>query len=283
MRLNVLSDLHLGFGAMDWPVNDADVVVLAGDISRPREAIAWALRFDKPVLYVPGNHEFYGSSIDGALEELQRLCEGTQVQVLDNRELIMGGVRFLGSTLWTDFELFDDPQQRTAAMSEARRLMRDFSRIRARGSAPEIFTPEDSVQLFRRHSTWLASRLADAHAGPTVVITHHAPSRHSIHPRFAGSLLNASPVSDAAHLLHADRVSLWIHGHTHDSFDHQVNGTRVVCNPRGYARAGVNENPAFDANFIVEVDALTAPGLSSRGPANDAGGARGHEMGADGN
>ena len=38
MRLNVLSDLHLGFGAMDWPVNDADVVVLAGDISRPREA-----------------------------------------------------------------------------------------------------------------------------------------------------------------------------------------------------------------------------------------------------
>ena len=110
MKLNILSDLHLGFGAMDWPVNDADVVVLAGDISRPREAVAWALKFDKPVLYVPGNHEFYGSSIDGALDELQRLCQGTQVQVLDNRELVMGGVRFLGSTLWTDFELFDDPQ-----------------------------------------------------------------------------------------------------------------------------------------------------------------------------
>ena len=141
MRLNVLSDLHLGFGALDRPVNDADVVVLAGDISRPREAIAWALKFDKPVLYVPGNHEFYGHSIDGALEELQRLGEGTQVQVLDDRELVMGGVRFLGSTLWTDFELFDDPQQRAAAKSEARRLMRDFSRIRARESSPEIFTP----------------------------------------------------------------------------------------------------------------------------------------------
>lgn len=279
MKLNVLSDLHLGFGAMDWPVNDADVVVLAGDISRPREAIAWALRFDKPVLYVPGNHEFYGSSIDGTLEELQRLCEGTQVQVLDDRELVIGGVRFLGSTLWTDFELFDDPQQRTAAMSEARRLMRDFSRIRARGSSPEIFTPEDSVQLFRRHSAWLESRLAHAHAGPTVAITHHAPSRHSIHPRFDGSLLNACFVSDAAHLLHADRVSLWIHGHTHDSFDHQVNGTRVVCNPRGYARAGVNENPTFDADFIVEVDAPTAPGRCSRGPANDVGGQRGTTSG----
>ena len=72
MKLNILSDLHLGFGAMDGPVNDADVVVLAGDVGRPREAIAWALRLDKPVLYVPGNHEFYGGSIDGRLEELQR-------------------------------------------------------------------------------------------------------------------------------------------------------------------------------------------------------------------
>ncbi len=277
MRLNVLSDLHLGFDAMDWPVNDADVVVLAGDIARPREAIAWARTFDKPVLYVPGNHEFYGSSIDGALEELQHLCMGTQVQVLDNREMVLGGVRFLGATLWTDFELFDDPQQRAAAKSEARRLMRDFSRIRARESSPEIFTPEDSVRLFRQHSAWLERRLAECHAGPTVVITHHAPSRHSIHPRFADSLLNACFVSDAAHLLRADRVSLWIHGHTHDSFDHQVNGTRVVCNPRGYARAGVNENPAFDANFIVEVETSSDPSRPSRGPASDVGGHRGND------
>lgn len=254
MKLNILSDLHLGSGAMDWPVNDADVVVLAGDISRPREAVAWALKFDKPVLYVPGNHEFYGGSIDGTLEELQRLCEGTQVQVLDNREFVIGGVRFLGTTLWTDFELFDDPEQRAAAREEAQRLLRDFSRIRAHESSGRVFTPNDSASLFRRHATWLESRLATVHAGPTVVITHHAPSRHSIHPRFADSLLNACFVSDATHLLRADRVSLWIHGHTHDSFDHRVNGTRVVCNPRGYARDGVNENPLFDSNFIVDVN-----------------------------
>ena len=254
MKLNILSDLHLGFGAMDWPVNDADVVVLAGDISRPRESIAWALKFEKPVLYVPGNHEFYGGSIDGALEELERLSRGTQVQVLDKREVVMDGVRFLGTTLWTDFELFDDPQQRAAAKAEAQRLMRDFSRIRARESSAEIFTPDDSAGLFRSHAAWLEGRLAAVHDGPTVVITHHAPSRHSIHPRFADSLLNACFVSDAAHLLRADRVSLWIHGHTHDSFDHCVNGSRVVCNPRGYARGGVDENPLFDADFIVEVN-----------------------------
>ena len=265
MKLNILSDLHLGFGAMDWPVNDADVVVLAGDISRPREAVAWALRFDKPVLYVPGNHEFYGSSIDGALEEFQHLCTGTQVQMLDQRERVLGGVRFLGATLWTDFELFDDPPQRAAAKTEAQRLMRDFSRIRTRESSADIFTPDDSVNLFRGHSAWLESRLAEVHAGPTVVITHHAPSRHSIHPRFGDSLLNACFVSDAAHLLGADRVSLWIHGHTHDSFDHRVNGTRVVCNPRGYARGGVNENPLFDPDFTVEVNAQSGTISSSHG------------------
>lgn len=254
MKLNILSDLHLGFGAMDRPVNDADVVVLAGDIARPREAVAWALRFDKPVLYVPGNHEFYGGSIDGTLEELQRLCAGTQVQLLDDRELVIGGVRFLGTTLWTDFALFDSPQQRAAAKAEAQRLLRDFSRIRTREASAALFTPDDAVALFGRHAAWLDSRLSTVHAGPTVVITHHAPSRHSIHPRFADTLLNACFVSDAAHLLGADRVSLWVHGHTHDSFDHRVNGTRVVCNPRGYARGGVNENPAFDPHFIVEVN-----------------------------
>ena len=78
MRLNILSDRHVGFGAMDRPVNDADLVVLTGDISRPREAVAWALRFYKPVLYVPGSHEFYGGSIDGGLKALQRLCEGSE-------------------------------------------------------------------------------------------------------------------------------------------------------------------------------------------------------------
>lgn len=253
MKLNILSDLHLGFGAMERPVNDADMVVLAGDISRPREAVGWALRLEKPVLYVPGNHEFYGGSLDGTLAELRHLCEGTRVQLLDRGERIVGGVRFLGATLWSDFELFDEPEQRAASKAEAQRLLRDFSRIRARDGADDLFTPDGCAALFRRDAAWLASRLAVPHAGPTVVITHHAPSRHSIHPRFAGSLLNACFVSDAEHLLGGERAALWIHGHTHDSFDHRVKGTRVVCNPRGYVRGGAVENAAFDPDFMVEL------------------------------
>ena len=253
MRLNVLSDLHLSVEGMDRPRNDADVVVLAGDIARPRESAAWALGFDKPVLYVLGNHEFYGSSIEGTADELKRLCAGSHVHVLDDDEIVIDGVRFLGSTLWTDFMLFDEGDARNAAVAEARMFMRDFSRISTGNASNQVFTPLDSATLFARHADWLNRQLAAPHPGPTVVITHHAPSRRSIHPRYADSLLNACFVSDAEYLLDAERAPLWIHGHTHDSFDYAVHGTRVVCNPRGYAKAGVNENPHFNENLTIEV------------------------------
>ena len=254
MKLNVLSDLHLSVGGMEQPRNDADVVVLAGDIARPSQSAAWALDFDKPVLYVVGNHEFYGGSIEGTVEELRRLCAGSHVHVLDDEEVIIEGVRFLGSTLWTDFILFGDGDAGGAAMAAARHFMRDFTRIRNSDGMDALFTPTDSAALFQRHAAWLDRQLATAHAGPTVVITHHAPSRQSIHPRFAGSLLNACFVSDAEYLIGTGRAQLWIHGHTHDSFDYTVLGTRVVCNPRGYAKAGINENARFDPDLIIEVE-----------------------------
>jgi 3',5'-cyclic AMP phosphodiesterase CpdA len=253
MKINILSDLHLSVDGLDRPRNDADVVVLAGDIARPREAMAWALGFGKPVLYVPGNHEFYGASLDGTQAELRRLCADTAVRLLDDGEAVIDGVRFLGSTLWTDFELFGAGPEREVAIASATRLMRDFSRIRSRDAGEALFTPAESQALHARHRRWLDGRLAAAHDGPTVVITHHAPSARSIHPRFAGSPLNVCFVSNAEPLLGGDRVRLWIHGHTHDSFDYSVKGTRVICNPRGYAKDGVNENARFDPNLVVEV------------------------------
>ena len=251
MKLHILSDLHLSVEPFERPVNDADVVVLAGDIARPREAVAWAQQFSKPVLYVPGNHEFYGSSIDATTDELKRLSAGTDIHILDGAEVVIGSVRFLGTTLWTDFRLFGEGTERLTAMAEAQRFIRDFSRIRAADGSEAPFTPDDSACRFERQADWLGSRLGARHEGPTVVITHHAPSTRSIHPRFEGSRLNACFVSDADGLLDGDRVALWIHGHVHDSFDYLLNGTRVVCNPRGYAKAGVNENPHFDPHLTI--------------------------------
>lgn len=254
MKLNILSDLHLSVGGMERPHTDADVVVLAGDISRPAAAADWALGFDQPVLYVIGNHEFYGSSLPEVRAELRRRFAGTHVHLLDNDVLELGGVRFVGSTLWTDFKANGEGEQRAEAMAKAAGFMYDFKRVRT-GAAPDapILTPEDTTRLFAGNVRWLGEQLARPFAGPTVVITHHAPSLGSIHPRFAGSPFNAAFVSDVEFLMDGTRVPLWIHGHTHDSYDYRVHGTRVLCNPRGYAKDGKVENASFDPTLVVEV------------------------------
>src|SRR5690606_859556 len=117
-----------------------------------------------------------------------------------------------------------------------------------------IFTPQDSAELFSANVRWLDGELGKPFAGPTVVITHHAPSLQSIHARFAGSLFNPAFVSDAEWLLKGGRVRLWIHGHTHDSYDYRVSGTRVLCNARGYVKEGKVENARFDPKLMVEVE-----------------------------
>lgn len=250
MKLNVLSDRHLGKGDLPLPSEGADLVILAGDIARPERAIAWASRIVRPVPYVAGSHEFYGGTIEGTPAELKRLAAGTNVRVLDRDAALIDGVRFLGATLWTDFLAAGEGEAREAAMREAQRFMRDFSVVRA-DDAP--LTPQASAALFAEDAAWLAARLAEPHRGPTVVITHHAPSLKSIHPRFTGSPLNACFVCGAEHLIDGHRAGLWIHGHTHDRFDYVVNGARLLCNPRGYAKDGVNENARFDPGLMIAV------------------------------
>jgi len=253
MKLGVLSDLHLSRAPQPAPGGDADVYVVAGDIARPAQAIAWARQLRKPVLFVPGNHEFYGGSIPEVLRELKAAAAGSQVHVLDNEAVCMGGVRFLGSTLWTDFLLEGPGAARETAVREALLKMLDYRRIFLDAQHQVLFTPLDSAALFQRNAAWLQDRLQRRWQGPTVVITHHAPSALSVEPRFAGSPLNACFASNLEHLVGRSQQALWIHGHMHHSVDYELRGTRVVCNPRGYCMEGRNENPRFDVDFCVEV------------------------------
>jgi predicted phosphodiesterase len=262
MKLHVLSDLHLSLAGMDVPDTDADVLILAGDIARPDAACAWARQVRKPVIYVAGNHEFYGGDLQGTLRELRRQCAASDLHLLECDAWVFGGVRFLGATLWSDFRVFADDETRASAMAASSRLIRDFQRISVDTQRSRLFTPQDSQALFDRTAAWLDAQLQQAFDGPTVVVTHHAPSTQSVHPRFAGSLLNGCFVSDLERLMGAARVRLWIHGHTHDSFDYTVRGTRVLCNPRGYVMKGVTENAAFDPACVVQVPAGPIPAPS---------------------
>jgi predicted phosphodiesterase len=251
VKLGVVSDLHLSRAPQRAPANDADVIVLAGDIARPEPAMAWARALGKPVLYVPGNHEFYGGSLPGVVAELRRLAAGTQVRILDNESVCMAGVRFLGSTLWSDFLLDGEGAGHDAAVREALGKMHDFRRIHVDEARQALFTPRDAAALCRRNAAWLDGQLRQAFDGPTVVVTHHAPSARSVAPRFAGSPLNGCFASHLDFLVRD--AACWIHGHMHHSVDYDLHGTRVVCNPRGYATPDGNENPAFDIDFCIDV------------------------------
>ncbi|HEX2519605.1 MAG TPA: metallophosphoesterase, partial [Castellaniella sp.] len=141
LMLNILSDLHLGVQGMPLPRVQADITILAGDIARPAAAMQWASQFDRPVVYVAGNHEFYGGSIPAVRDELARCAKACGVHLLDQKSLEIGGVRFLGTTLWTDFQLFG-AECRDLAMERSAEFMRDFQVIRnADGST---YTPQDS-------------------------------------------------------------------------------------------------------------------------------------------
>lgn len=253
MRIAVLSDLHLSVQDLPLPQPDCDLVVLAGDIARPAAAIEWAKRFATPVIYVPGNHEFYGGSIAATLGQLRALAKGTNVHVLEKDALVLGGVRFLGCTLWSDFRLGDSEQEQLQAAQHAATMIRDFSRITIDEPSGELFSPLASRQLFDASVLWLERQFNQAFGGRSVVVTHHAPSALSIHERFRGSPLNAAFVSRLEHKVLSWQPRLWIHGHTHDSHRYMLGDTEVLCNPRGYAKGGIPENPAFRADLVIDI------------------------------
>ncbi|MNQ52161.1 3',5'-cyclic adenosine monophosphate phosphodiesterase CpdA [compost metagenome] len=253
MRIALLSDMHLSVNAIPFPEVDADIVVLAGDISRPAAAIDWAKACPAPIVYVAGNHEFYGSDLISTYEQLHRLSQGTQIHVLERSEYVHDGVRFLGCTLWSDYRLYEDAHERAHGIDLATALVRDFSRIRISPDFEDLFSPAVSQLVFLQTVAWLEDCFARDSTTPTVVISHFAPTRSSISPMFASSPINSSFVSDLEERIRKWQPALWLHGHTHGSFDYRVGDTRVVCNARGYAKEGVNENPGFDGALVIEL------------------------------
>ncbi len=247
MKLQILSDLHTEFAGFDPPQTDADVIILAGDIGVGAGGLAWAAEQfgNTPVVYVPGNHEYYGHDLD-IIHELKGSAPAT-IQVLNDEQWVLGNVRFLCSTLWTDFELLG-AEKKTIAMQRAGQVMNDFRTIYAQGAR---FTPAHSIRLHQASRAWLAARFAENFDGVTVVVTHHLPSASSVSARFKTDTLTPAFASELGGLMQDSDVALWIHGHTHDILDYQLNGTRVVCNPRGYPnewREGI-----FDPGLVVSL------------------------------
>jgi len=253
MRLHVVSDLHIEYSNYDLPIQEAEVLVLAGDIGLGTTGMEYAIKYKenyKHVIYIPGNHEFYGNHLSRLSIELAEMAKDSGVIFLDNSCVIIDGIKFIGSTLWTDFRLYGEELHLIGYyMNRAMNGINDFSLIRY---ATHYFQPSHCATLSIEAQRFIKKELEKEEGLKKVVITHHGPSVKSVHEKYLGNPLNPYFSNNLDGLV--ERSDLWIHGHTHDSFDYKIGDSRVVCNPRGYSKyQDKQENENFKSNLVISV------------------------------
>jgi predicted phosphohydrolase len=251
LLLHVLSDLHTEFQPVPIPLTAADVVVLAGDTGIHTSGLRWASAHfaGRTVVCVAGNHEYYGESLPNRTQGLRSDAQKLGVRFLENEALALGDVVLLGCTLWTDFALHGNVGQ---AASAAEEHVTDYRRVRFNSAGRyRRLRAHDTARLHAESLAWLRDEIP-RHAGKTVVVvTHHAPSARSIPERFKDDPVSAAFASSLDEFVAASGVTLWVHGHVHDSADYCIGGTRVLCNPGGYP--GVEPNSRFVPGLVVRV------------------------------
>lgn len=267
MRLLVLSDLHLELKPRwsmrrRWP--DYDVAVVAGDLASS-VALGVAILATHPVLgakpaiYVPGNHEYWEDEIGQAEQAGRWAALGTDVHLLQASSVVIDGVRFAGATLWTDYALDGDPIGSAKIAADGMKD-HDLIGLRRRTGETSAFMPGDAMAIHERHRTFIEDILAEPFQGPSVVVTHHAPSKRSISDAYRTDDCNPAYASDLEPTLLSRQPDLWVHGHVHNSNDYRIGKTRVVSNPKGYGPSRSKEgafprveNRAFDSRLVIAV------------------------------
>jgi predicted phosphodiesterase len=244
---------------------DADALVLAGDIHSGRAVIQQFADWPIPVLWVPGNHEFYGDGIHELHALIREQCSGTSITPLLQNQVVIGGVRIVGCTLWTDYAISGKVADQQLSMAACSQMLADHRYIRGIANPERAFTVQDALALHKQDRAWLAEQLAAPFEGKTVVITHHGCHAKSIDHKYVGNALNGGFVSDLSALM--PNADVWIHGHVHDSFDYRVatsttHHCRVVVNPGSYPK-NLNgailedqilwENPKFKRDLVISV------------------------------
>lgn len=250
MKIWIISDLHTD--AACWEprvVPDHDVLVLAGDVADgPVAAVAELRRIQaltaRPIIFTPGNHDFANSTLRPS--EFQGLAWPIAV-LRAGASIRFGDVRFVGATLWTDFEL-NDLSTRTqrwaiASMPEYRTVLHD--------TEDRHITPRDIGLQHDHDRAALEAALSRPHEGETVVVTHHAPSARSI-PEDSWHERWPAYASDLEAMIRRFQPTLWVHGHIHEPQDYIIDATRVLSNPRGYP-GGWDQTRAWREDLVIEL------------------------------
>ena len=252
MKVQIFSDLHADVAQRRQITiaPEVDAVVVAGDVCEGAERGFMRLRsivpMQIPIIAVLGNHEFYRRCWSEELALARTAAPLYGIHLLENGVATVGGVRFVGCSLWTDYALFGDPAR---AMLVAADGLNDHRKIKWSKQPWSRFRPQEAWRLHQQSRAFIEATLAVPFDGATVVVTHHAPHPGSAHSRYRSDLLTAAYVSDLTPVIEVGRPDLWVHGHVHESFDYRAGDTRVICNPHGYGA----ENRSFDPALVVEV------------------------------
>jgi predicted phosphodiesterase len=277
MKIQLLSDLHLESHPNFVPqrASGADVLVLAGDIgsyqagSKLTDSDFGLARFSPlppshggadwptPVLYVPGNHEYDALDFELCHARLQATCARLGITWLERETVVLQGVRFIGTTLWSDFDVLaprtsrapDALAQQLKAREKAFRAANFYLRKTGGTMNREPLLATQVRELALTCQAWLQSALNNPFDGKTVVVTHFAPSLHSADPRYGRNPGTAGFCNALEEWL--PLATAWLHGHLHSPSDYRLGGCRVVANPMGYAKKG--EQDTFVPNLCIEI------------------------------
>lgn len=251
MKIHCVSDIHLEFGELEYTPPDCDVVICAGDIQPGLNGLTWMAEtygslIGLPVIFVPGNHEFWDQKFIDHTEAMRAKAKDLRIHFLQNDEVIIDGVRFLGCTLWTDLNLLgNQPLAMVSALSDTK----DYRNIDHTASVP--LQPMHTLNEHKASLEFLTESLNIPFDGKTVVVTHHAPSEQSCFPKFQHDATNYNYASNLDRFVEAMAPELWCHGHVHQNQDYMIGTTRIVCNPRGYD--DYEPNPDFDPKLVVDI------------------------------
>lgn len=280
MKFYLADDLHLEFSGYKLPGDSDGTLLLAGDICLPtvfregrtdQKANDYTPRFReffenvsenyKKVYYIAGNHEFYNGDWDDTRDLMRKATENTNVTVIEKEWVDLGDdIHLFGATFWTDFRN-NDPM----VMQAARYGINDFRLINvirdsdiSHAKRNGVLSPDMVYDDHVAARTALEVGLTERKGKKIVVMTHHAPSLKSSHPRFGGTdnLINWAYCSELDQLiLDNSDIQFWVHGHTHDTHDYMIGNTHVLCNPRGYShyKNRVGENLRFNDKLSFEV------------------------------
>ncbi len=247
MKIQVVSDLHHEFGRNEIKFDNADLIILAGDVNQGIKGIQWILsEIRTPVIYVLGNHEYYKGSYPKTLNKIKDLAKNTHVHVLENNSIELDGITFHGATLWTDFELFGNPRY-TGGLVQSK--MNDYKLIRRDPSYSKLRTI-DTYQIHKASLKWLEENLAASSSKKNIVISHHSPSIKSIPDRLREDIVTSAYASNLESLILQYKPDYWIHGHIHSPSFYKIGVTQIICNPHGYIDDAYN---GFDPALIIEI------------------------------